>query len=386
VAFVLGLVPLGVALLRARGGAGLVVQRSLFASWAGEHTTTGVFASPVAFVRAEPGVIVSALAVAGLALGAFVPRARALLAGVTALAIIGLASPLAGAAAGTTRFGAPVLAGTAALVVLAGIGMQGVVRAVATARVPFAKASATMIVLLELTFPVHAADEALARGIERARGAAATWDGVAWGSLPPGAALLVTDRRPMRRLLAARACGELRGDLAVVPTYALDSPAARRELVREPALVPLWRNLKLSAMPGELALSELAAARPLAVVYEPKWDRPLARHLVADGLAMRFEPEPRGASDRRRALDAFVPNRDRLAKTILATRDPDLVEASVMLLRARTIALAASGDRDIVARAVEDLHTFAPNDPVAAQIVARVVLGKGAVELKDLRP
>jgi hypothetical protein len=35
---------------------------------------------------------------------------------------------------------------------------------------------------------------------------------------------------------------------------------------------------------------------------------------------------------------------------------------------------------------VEDLHAFAPDDPVGAAIVARVVLGKGGSKVEDLRP
>jgi hypothetical protein len=39
-----------------------------------------------------------------------------------------------------------------------------------------------------------------------------------------------------------------------------------------------------------------------------------------------------------------------------------------------------------VGRAIEDVHLFAPTDRVSAEIVARVVLAKGAPKLDDLRP
>jgi hypothetical protein len=120
------------------------------------------------------------------------------------------------------------------------------------------------------------------------------------------------------------------------------------------------------------------------MAYEPRWGRVLGKHLVPIALLDRFEPEPRGTSDRRRALEAFAPRRERLARA--ATKDPELEAATVYLLRARALDVAASGDRDLIGRAVEDLHTFAPEDPVATAIVARVVLGKGAPRVDDLRP
>jgi len=124
--------------------------------------------------------------------------------------------------------------------------------------------------------------------------------------------------------------------------------------------------------------------RPLAMAFEPSWGRVLGRHLVPAALLDRFEPEPRGASDRRRALDAFVPKRERLARA--ASRDPELAQAAAYLLRARALGIAATGDRDLVGRVVEDLHAFAPDDPVATAIVARVVLGKAGTRVEDLRP
>ena len=56
------------------------------------------------------------------------------------------------------------------------------------------------------------------------------------------------------------------------------------------------------------------------------------------------------------------------------------------LLRARALVIASSGDRDLVGRAVEDLRTFAPNDRVAAEILARASLAKGTARFDDLLP
>jgi hypothetical protein len=261
--------------------------------------------------------------------------------------------------------------------------MQAVVRAIAEARLPMAHASAALVLVLELVVPVDAADEALLRTRPRAAGQAAVWDDVAWGSLPPRAVVVVSDARLGRRAAAAAATGSLRGDVAIVRTYG-QGFARERALAADAALVPLWRDLALEGSPSEAALSSLATARPLVLEYEPRWGRVLGKHLVAVGLLDRFEPEPRGTSDRRKALDAWAPKRERLARA--AGKDPELAVAAAYPLRARVLDVAASGDRDLVGRAVDDLHAFAPEDPVATAVVARLVLGHGAAKLDDLRP
>jgi hypothetical protein len=261
--------------------------------------------------------------------------------------------------------------------------MQALVVAVAEAKVPAARASAAMVLVLLLVIPVDEADETLLRSLPRAEGAAAVWDDLAWGALPPLSVVLVTDPRLARRAAAAEAEGSLRGDLAVIPVGA-PGVAAARVLATDPALVPLWRDLALTGTPSEASLSSLATSRPLMMAYEPRWGRALGRHLVPAGLLDRFEPEPRGASDRRRALDAFGAKRDRLARA--AAKDPDLAAAAAYLARARAIDVAASGDRDLVGRAVEDLRALSPEDPLAITIVARVVAGRGAAKVDDLRP
>jgi hypothetical protein len=195
--------------------------------------------------------------------------------------------------------------------------------------------------------------------------------------------VLVSDPRVERRARAARARGSLRGDIAVVPAFA-HGALAQRALASDAALVPLWRDLALAGVPSEAALSSLASSRPLAMAYEPRWGRVLGRHLVPLALFDRFEPEPRGASDRRKALDAFAPQRDRLARA--AKGDPELADVTAYLLRARALDVASTGDRDLVGRAVEDLHVFAPEDLVAKEMVSRVVLGKGVPKVDDLQP
>jgi hypothetical protein len=376
-----GLAPGVLAVARTRA-AGVPLFNALLESWAGEAGASHA-GPPGAFVRGELGTVLGAMAVGGVVVAALAPRARALAAALVAVTALGLASGWAGAPLGPTRFGAPVLAATAAACALAGATMQAVVRAIAEARVPMARASAGMVLVLELVLPVDSADESLVRLLPRAGDASALWGDLAWGTLPPRAVVLAADPRLGGRVAAAQAEGSLRGDITVIPTYARGAPV-ERVLATDSALVPLWRDLELAGAPSEASLSALATSRPLVTPYEPRWGRALGRHLVPVGLLDRFEPEPRGASDRRKALDAFGAKRDRLAKA--QGKDPELVRATAYLLRARALDVAASGDRDLIGRAVDDLHVFAPEDPVATAIVARVVMGHGAAKVDDLRP
>ena len=155
-----------------------------------------------------------------------------------------------------------------------------------------------------------------------------------------------------------------------------------RELTRDPKLSPIWRDAALLGAQEEWSLSQLAQERPLVAAYDPAWDRSLARHLVPVGLFARFEPEPRGGSDRRRALEELP--RDRLVKAVEG--DPELLGLTVRLLRARLVALAAASERDIVAHAIDDLRPFSPRDPVAGEIVRRMTTSRGAIDVKDLTP
>lgn len=373
--FVAGLLPLVLAIARTRAG-GASLFEALFASGAAERGLSGTGA-PWLMLQRELGPVMAALVVFGAVLALLVPRARPLAAGLGALTVLGMACGWAGAALGPSRFGAPVLAAMAAACLLAGATMQALVRAIATAKLPLARASAAMVMVLELVAPVDAADESLTRAAARARGAglspeapAAAWDDTAWGGMPPRSIVLVTDARIWRRASAALATGSLRGDIAVVPTFAHGALAARF-LARDAAFVPLWRDLVLSGAPTEESLSGLAAARPLMTAFQPAWGKVLGKHLVPQGLFDRFEPEPRGTSDRRKALEAFRPDRERLARAVV--RDLELADASAFLLRQRVLDLAASGDRDLVGGAVADLDAFAPGDMVGAQVVSHLV-------------
>jgi hypothetical protein len=178
----------------------------------------------------------------------------------------------------------------------------------------------------------------------------------------------------------------MRGDLVVVPTFDLDATSAGRALRTEPKLAALYRDIALGSAPEELSLTELASVRPLLATFDPRWERSLARHLVPLGLSSIFEPEPRGASERKHALETFAPARDRLVRAFASKREPDLGRATATLLRARAIAMAACGDRDVLERSLDDLRVFAPGDLVGTTLERRTLTTKGPIDVRDLAP
>jgi hypothetical protein len=380
-AFAAGLVPCACEVARARG-AGVSAAHVWRAEWSGEGVGLSVH-SPVAILWTQLGPAMLLFAAGGLALAAVVARARPLASALLAVTVVGLASDrlLPGS---PSRCSAPLLASLAAVCALAGAGMQALVRVVANARLPMARASAAMVLLLELVLPVDAADETLAR--PAVGGAVAAWDDVAWGELPPSSVVLLSSDAAWQRATAARARGSLRADVTVIPVMAPGSRSiARTALASDPALLPLWRDLEITGAPSEASLAAVAATQPLSMSYEPRWGRVLGGHLVPDGLFDRFELEPRGASDRRSALAAFSPRRDRLAR--LARGDAAIEEETARLLRARALLIATldARDADAIAGAISDVRAFAPDDPMAAQLVARLA-AKGPPHLDDLRP
>lgn len=353
---------------------------------AGVGEGAGARTSVSAFATAEIGSLILLTAGAGLALAALVPAARRQLASLASVIAVGLLAVRLGAPSGPAHVSAVVLAACAAVHALAAVALAAAVVAISRAPVPFAHASAALVVVLELVLPVRAADETLGRRAARAPHASAVWNEAAWGALPPAAVLIVSERAIMRRIAAARATGQMRPDILVVPTFAFPSRVTNRALRAEPKLAPLYRDVALGSTPEELSLATLATERPLLASFDPRWDKNLARHFVPVGLTTRFEPEPLGVSDRRKALEAFTPDKDRLVRVAVAKKDAVLASSTASLLRARAIGMAACGEREVLSRALDDLRPFAPEDPVANTLVRRIVTSKGAIDVRDLVP
>ncbi|MGD0673986.1 MAG: hypothetical protein ABSC94_01120 [Polyangiaceae bacterium] len=357
VAALAGFAPWVIALLRVRWAGG-PLGASAADGWAGERGASTI-GSPVAFLGDEVGLVLVVLGLAGTVLAWTVPRARSLATGLFAMALSGLAMSWIGAPVGPTRYGAPILSALAAWGALAGVALQAAVRAVLTARLPYAQASGVMVLTLECALPVGTGDEMLLR-LERrsaeAESAMRAWNDLAFGTLPPRSVLVLSDPDPFSRALAARAQGVLRGDVILVPAFPGRSPLAK-DMAVDPALIPLWRDLAMRGMPDEASLSSLAATRPVITLYEPRWGTAIARHLLPLALFDRFEPEPRGATDRRKALDDFARERDDLATR--TRHDPELSTTTRRLLEARALAMPALGDRALAERAQADARAFA---------------------------
>jgi hypothetical protein len=309
--------------------------------------------SPLVFAQREIGPVLALLALAGAALSALSERRRPAMAGLTAIVVVGAVCGWMGAPMGPDAFAAPVLAACAATSVLAAVSMFAIVERVAIARVPMARTAAALFVVLELVLPVEAADEALVRGEKNASGSASAWDDAAWGTLEPRTVVLVDDEHVRERAAAARAQALLRSDIVIV------GGKGQGELHGGPFatdLVPLWRDLALSGVPSEASLSALASVRPFVASYQPAWGLAIGRHLLPMAILDRVEPEPRAASDRRRALDAFTA--DRKALRVRLGADAELCEATALLLRARASLIMSIGDRELGERAADDALIF----------------------------
>jgi hypothetical protein len=328
------------------------------------------------FAHAEIGWLGLAATACGLALAGLVPRARPLAVGLAILTMVSSVAIFLGAPIGPDRYSAAALVVIAGSNLLAAVAMQAAVRAVARANVPFAQASAAMIVVLELTFPAIALDDASLRAIDRKNKLGSYWDEEALANLPEHSIVLISDASVMRHLDAARATGTLRSDLLVMTLNSVGGRTTLRALAAEPKLAPVVRDVALTGQVAEFSLATLAASRPLFAQYDSRWDRSLTRHLVPEGIFDRFEPEPHGVTDRRKGLDAFLPLRQKLAHDLSLPRDKEMTSITAALVRSRLDALTAIDEREILPHAIDDLRAFAPDDPIANRLVFKLVASR----------
>ena len=322
-----------------------------FAAPFGEGAHTVAKNAAITIARAELGVVALAFAAGGAIALSRSKITRPLAAALVVIAAAGAAFPVLGAPAGPVRFGGTLLAGLAAISVLAAAGMAAVVALVANAKVPLARASAAMIVLLEIAVPVRVFDDAELALAKRPRDTTAKWNASVFGDLPKNAVVLVPNARLLLRARAAAATGALQSDTIVLPTWGLGARATGREIAREPLLAPLVRDLALYGAPEEFSLSQLAAARPLLVAFDARWDKRFARHLVPQGAFDRYFVEPRGAPERMKALPTIA--EEAMASLRAA---PALADATRDLLQARKSAATATGERDYAAATTAELE------------------------------
>jgi len=386
-AFACGLVPFLLAMIRSRVSP-ISTSARLFALRAAVAPHIGATGSgprhAFALLEGEFGGILLMLAAGGFVWGLLYKRARPWsvpLAALTTVACLGLAIEKGASPDAWNAVGLLAIVG---VVACAAIAMQEGVLRVARAKLPLASASAAMIVVLEAAFPAILLDEGLTRVSARPTHATSTWEDTAFAGLPSGSLLLVSAPRLYARLLAAKASGELPADFTVIPTFDPSNEASASALIRDPRLVPLFRDMALSGIPEELSLSTLATARPLAMATDPRWDRNLTRHLIPTGLLAAFEPEPRGGTDRKRALEAFEPSRMRLEKDLGTPLEPALGSLTASILLDRAVSAARTGEQEVALRALDDAAAFAPNDARVSRLKQKEMSAHGPVDVHDL--
>lgn len=250
--------------------------------------------------------------------------------------------------------------------------------------IPFARATAALLSILFFAVPLRFVDDAGYRAHARSEASTLAWERFAVSALPKDSLYLTSDDRVWLRLRAGRIVGSLRDDLEVLPFRSLSAKAAPTILREDPHLGALLRDFLLTGEPSENALSKVSAERPVVLDYDSSWSPLLTKHLVPIGAFLKFEPEPRGASERRLALEKQVEERTRLARLVMPNKEPELALLLTRQMERRALALGMTGERESCSRAIDDLRAFSPKDPLINDLVHRIVIARGAVDTKDL--
>ena len=343
-------------------------------------------ASGVSMLHRDFGFVASVLALAGGAVSAWRPglrRAAYCLGAIVALDALSawLSRPLLGDLA------ALHLLALAALAVAIAVAIESAIVALSRVKLPMTRGAAVFLVMADLTLAAAAAEEAaFARDDEVARGTEAmTREAIS--RLPEGTALLVRSPALITRVLAARLVDQERPDLLLLGSSLSAEPRYAAALLRrEPAMQQLLRDAALEGYPREEALTIVADARPLLCELDRAWDRRTVSHLVADGLWLRYAPQPLGASDRRSAYPDLVQRAEAVASASLHERRADATTAA--LLRGRVVdavrLAAALGDRDELPLLVAAIERLVPDDAFARELRARLSAGKDRIDWKAL--
>jgi hypothetical protein len=242
---------------------------------------------------------------------------------------------------------APHLLALSVLVVVAAIGVHALVSGLARLRFPGARPSAALLVAFALAASWAGAEDSMRLVGSRNPRAAEVWTDEALATLPPRALVVVRSEPLAFRLWAAHAIGG-RSDVLVVPLPLLGRGTLAADLLElEPKLALLIRELSISGVPSEQALTELADARPLFIDVDPAWDRRLLEHLLPGPFFCRFAPHALGRSDRKLALEASLDTFERVLTRADGGAPPDAATRAVLLRGAEQelALLEALGDR-----------------------------------------
>ena len=255
--------------------------------------------------------------------------------------------------------GAPLrLLALATLSMAAALAAHTLALALDRARVPLARPVQALVVVFCLVLVLVAAEESGRVSEHQGHGAAESWTDEALGSLPRASLLMVRSEPAAFRLWAARVARGERPDLTVVALPLLNrGDSAARLLELEPSLAPLIRELRMSGVPSEYALSSLADARPLYLEFDPRWDRRLLEHVLPHPFWLEFAPHALGRSDRTAALEE---GRDAFTRVMQAASKPLPDTATLSVLgsgaKEKAVLLAALGDKESAAHLVEQLE------------------------------
>jgi hypothetical protein len=268
------------------------------------------------------------------------------------------------------------------------VAVQAVAVTLLDMRLVMAREATVLLVMGDLALAAASAEEASFMGDRSVSRGAQAFTDEAVERLAPGSAVLVRSRAAAHRLWAARAADGVRPDVLVVPVSILGDKRIALGLLRaEPALQQTLRDVSLEGRPGEEALTILADARPTLVELDPRWERRVVSHLVADHFWLRFAPEPLGPSDRK---SAFADLRARFARVLAAgTVDERVDPSTAAVLRARLTDAASEaamlGDRDEAVSLLEQLGKVSTGDTFVVELTRRLASTKsGPIDLKGL--
>jgi hypothetical protein len=322
------------------------------------------------------GLFWCGLSVAGVGFGLVDPRARRLMLPLAAFVL--LDASVGSVDLDPSRHdphGAVRLLGIAALAAGGALAVRVALRWLERARIPFARAASTLIVVYGCALVFVSIEESARANLARELGAADAVSDEILSSLPPAAVLLGRSEPVVLRLLAARYSRGSRPDVLVVSMPLFESSSRAAELLaREDGLLPLVRDLLLSGEPSEFALSALADARPLYVEPDVHWDPRLFGHLVPRPFFSEFAAHPLGRSDRRLGLEQAANPLSRVTAALRDTQDGDPGTRVVLVnqLAHRALVFSALGEREAARDAVRELLRLDPEAPIGQRLQARL--------------
>lgn len=340
----------------------------------------------------EVGVVSLALALVGTTVALFQQERRAALGGFVVFVLLDMLYPVSA----TSRLVADPLAALRALALSAfavwgAVGILEVVTFAYKVRLPMARTVAVLVVVFHLTVVAVASDEAGHVADRSGHAAAEAWTDAGLDPLPRRAAVLVHSPDIAWRLWAAQTLEGARPDVLVVPVPLLQHGWA--PLLRaEPAVEQLLADLALTGQSSELALAQLAEARPLYTELDARWDSRMVTHLSVEGAWLRFEPQVHGRSDRTPARAHSLDADGRVASLITSGQVPDHPSTDVVVrtLREHVTALSLAGAGRDTGGMLVSLERIDPRDPfvVGARLrlahAERIHKGHRGVDLRDL--